>query len=198
MDQRCLEEGEMILIQQTINGNQSAFNELLQYYAPRLYPYLLQMLGDREHAHDISQETFITLFQELPRWKRPTKAVSDETVRHPLAPWIYRIATNKALTLIRREKMRLQRQEINAVASSSQIASLPEDIYLSRELLHEALLRVSEEDALCLVLHFVNGERYGDIARRLGLSSEAVRKRIQRGLTALRKTYKESGFEVHV
>lgn len=71
-----------------------------------------------------------------------------------------------------------------------------EDRYVSHELLHEALSRLSEEDALCLVLRFVAGERYAEIGTTLGLTKEAVRKRIARGLIALRSAYKSLDTEV--
>ena len=64
-----------------------------------------------------------------------------------------------------------------------------EDQFVARELLREALSHLSEEDAACLVLHFVAGERYQEIATRLGLTSEAVRKRVSRALSELRRVY---------
>src|SRR5262245_26559729 len=60
-----------------------------------------------------------------------------------------------------------------------------EERYAARELLQRALRHLSEQDAACLVLHYVAGERYGEVALRLGLTGEAVRKRVSRGLRAL-------------
>jgi RNA polymerase sigma factor (sigma-70 family) len=60
---------------------------------------------------------------------------------------------------------------------------------IGRELLRVALATLDEDDAACLVLHYVAGERYGEIAARLGISSEAVRKRVGRSLSSLRRAY---------
>ena len=60
---------------------------------------------------------------------------------------------------------------------------------MGRALLRAALETLDEDDAACLVLHYVAGKRYGEIAAQLNLSSEAVRKRVGRALTALRRAY---------
>jgi RNA polymerase sigma factor (sigma-70 family) len=66
----------------------------------------------------------------------------------------------------------------------------------ARDLLRAALGHLTEEDAACLVLHYVAGERYAEIAARLGLTSEAVRKRVSRGLVVLRAAYRALDVEV--
>jgi RNA polymerase sigma factor (sigma-70 family) len=64
-----------------------------------------------------------------------------------------------------------------------------EDRAVARDRLRSAPRKLSEEDVACVVLHYVAGERYGEIASRIGMSSEAVRKRVARGLAALRAAY---------
>ncbi len=63
-----------------------------------------------------------------------------------------------------------------------------EDRFVARELLRQALHTLNDDDAACLVLRLA-GERYGEIAAQLGLTSEAVRKRVARGLVALRAAF---------
>lgn len=64
-----------------------------------------------------------------------------------------------------------------------------------RELLREALHCLPQQDATCLLLRFVEGERYSEIAARLGISQEAARKRVTRGLAALRTVYPQLDME---
>ncbi len=198
------EREEFELIERIRAGNHEAFNSLVIYYETRLFAYALQILGNTENARDIVQETFITVFQTLPSWKPGPGGTSG----HPLAPWIYRIATNKALSLLRKQAVRDrygERQMNRAEGYKSSEARFPaqehmsmEERYVTRELLRLALLKLKTDEAICLIAHFVDGERYGEIAARLGLSSEAVRKRIQRALTALRRAYQELGLEAQV
>lgn len=187
-------------------GDQEAFRTLVIYYEPRLFAYLLQMLGNVENARDILQETFITVYQALPAWK-PGPA---GTAGHPLAPWIYRIATNKALSFLRRQSVREKRGEKYMSSMEEHVLNgkmVPfqaqehislEERYVTRELLRLALLKLRTDEAVCLIAHFVDGERYAEIAERLGLSNEAVRKRVQRALTALRQAYQELGLEARI
>lgn len=182
---------ELALVEQAAHGDHAAFGALVRMYEPLLLAYLAKMLGDPEAARDAAQETFLAAYQALPRWRPSDDPRADP--RRPLSPWLYRIATNKALSLIRASTVR------PAVIATTYTAPSPhgvelamsgfEDRYAARELLQAALCRLSAEDAACLVMHYVAGERYGEIASRLGLTSEAVRKRVNRGLTALRAAY---------
>lgn len=189
-------EEELNIVASIRRGETEAFRDLVASYEPLLLPYLLQLLGEIENARDVLQDTFLTVYQELPRW-RPLTAPAREP-RRPLSPWIYRIATNKALSLLRKQSRRgytaHQHGDATAYFPAQEQMSM-EERYITRELLRQALLKLNTDDVVCLIAHFVNGERYGDIANRLGLSSEAVRKRIQRALVVLRKTYHELGME---
>lgn len=187
---------ELNLVKRFRAGDREAFHTLLTYYEPRLFAFLLQMLGDKENTQDILQETFLTVFQELPRWS----AGLTGTTGHPLAPWIYRIATNKALSFLRKHAVReryITRERIteSELIFPAQESLSVEDRYITRELLHMALLRLKTDEVICLIAHFIEGEHYSETAKRLGLSSEAVRKRTQRALLALRKASKELGLE---
>ncbi len=182
-------DDELSLAERAAHGDHAAFGTLVRAYEPQILAYLAQMLGDAEAARDVAQETFLAAYQALPRWRPP--ATEDLATSRPLSPWLYRIATNKALSLLRSNAAR------PAVAASARAGTGKtepahggfEEQYASRDLLRAALRRLSEEDAACLVLHYVAGERYGEIAAQLGLTSEAVRKRVSRGLTTLRAVY---------
>lgn len=195
-------EGELSLIHQAAHGDHEAFRSLVISYEARLLTYLTQMLGDPDNARDIAQETFVAIFHALPRWQPPSITPEDHDIAHPLAPWLYRIATNRALSLLRKQAVRLRVHSHHFATALRQgqgeviIQESFEDRYIAHELLREALRHLSEEDAACLVMHFVSGERYAEIAARLGLTSEAVRKRVARALVALRKAYHDLDTEV--
>ncbi len=182
---------ELTLAEHAARGDHAAFGALVRAYEPLLLAYLVQMLGNPKAARDTAQETFLAAFQALPRWRPPDAARADPS--RPLSPWLYRIATNKALSLLRSGSGRLAivaTMRTSAGYSSTEVMTSGfEERYAARELLRSALRHLSEQDAACLVLHYVAGERYGEIASRLGLTGEAVRKRVSRGLRALRAAY---------
>ncbi|MEO8970836.1 MAG: RNA polymerase sigma factor [Ktedonobacteraceae bacterium] len=212
---------ELECIQRASYGDHEAFRCLVLSYETHLLAYLFRLLGNWEDAHDVAQETFVAAFFALPRWK-PVKQPDEPTIEqheenivpteynkeefHPLAPWLYRIATNRALTLLKKQATstsfvpsargeQLQDEQNASLVDQRERSMTLEDRYVVRELLSEALRHLSQEDAVCLVLRFVEDEQYNEIAARLGLTKEAVRKRISRGLIALRAAYKALDME---
>ncbi len=175
---------ELSQIRRAATGDHTAFAMLVRRYEARIGAYLRQTVGDADLASDLAQETFLAAYQALPRWQPPLPDPTSRTT-DLLSPWLYRIATNHAISALRRQTMSA-RKTLPAPAPGS--PSL-EDTVIGRELLRAALATLDADDAACLVLHYVAGERYGEIAARLGISSEAVRKRVGRALSSLRRAY---------
>src|SRR5581483_3506794 len=71
-----------------------AFEALVRRHQGPLYNFCLRMLGQTEDAADVAQETFVQLYSHLHRL--------DE--REPLAPWLFRVARNRCIDVIRRRR----------------------------------------------------------------------------------------------
>src|SRR3954451_23801721 len=71
-----------------------AFEALVQRPAAALFNFCLRMLGQTEDAADVAQETFVQLYSYLGRL--------DE--REPVAPWLFRVARNRCIDVIRRRR----------------------------------------------------------------------------------------------
>ncbi|HEX5441862.1 MAG TPA: sigma-70 family RNA polymerase sigma factor [Ktedonobacterales bacterium] len=177
---------ELGQIRRAATGDHAAFALLVRRYEARIVIYLRQTVGDADLASDLAQETFLAAYQALPRWQPPPDLANPPSrTTDLLSPWLYRIATNHAISTLRRQTMSARRTPVSAARASFSL----EDAVIGRELLRAALATLDEDDAACLVLHYVAGERYGEIAARLGISSEAVRKRVGRALSSLRQAY---------
>ncbi|HEY7976514.1 MAG TPA: sigma-70 family RNA polymerase sigma factor [Ktedonobacterales bacterium] len=178
---------ELSQIHRATTGDHAAFAALVRRYEQRIHGYLRQMVGDAETASDLTQETFLAAYRALARWQPPPETAAGTTTRATdlLSPWLYRIATNRALSLLRSQATHSRTPQQPLTSGGSSL----EDTVIGRELLRAALNTLDDDDTVCLVLHYVAGERYGEIATRLNLSSEAVRKRVGRALTALRRAY---------
>lgn len=174
---------ELRLIRRTVAGDHAAFAALMQRYEQRIRTYLRQMMGDAELANDLTQETFLAAYQALSRWQPPSGPT--ERPSDLLSPWLYRIATNRAISALRRQGTSARAAHQPVMSGTTSL----EDSVIGRELLRAALRTLDDDDAACLVLHYVAGERYDEIATRLGISSEATRKRVGRALSALRTAY---------
>jgi RNA polymerase sigma-70 factor (ECF subfamily) len=86
------------LVEQARAGSGTAFANLVEAHAEGLYNYLLHLLGDREEAEDLTQETFLRAWQSLPRFRGGALFTT----------WVYRIATNLAIDTLRRRGRRPQ------------------------------------------------------------------------------------------
>ncbi len=82
------------LMQKAKRGDQAAFAELVDKYGDKIYAYLYRMVGNREDALDLAQETFLRIYSNLQNFK----------LGQPFKPWLYRIATNLAIDLLRKRQ----------------------------------------------------------------------------------------------
>lgn len=89
-------QDEKILIDKLINGDKSAFDELIETYKDRVYNTSLSLLHNPSDAEDISQDVFAEIFLSVKFFRKESK----------LSTWIYRITITKSLDHIRRMKRR--------------------------------------------------------------------------------------------
>lgn len=85
-----------LLIEQTKQGDEAAFAEIVNRYRNPLTNYLFRMLNDYEEAVDLAQETFVRVYFAIERYH----------TEYAFSTYIYRIATNLAISEIRRRKRR--------------------------------------------------------------------------------------------
>lgn len=168
-------------VEQIREGNDDAFDEIVVRYEAPLLRYLSRLTGDGEFAKDLTQKTFLDAYKGI-------LATGEDL---SLKAWLYRIATNNALQHIRRNKVLsfIPFSRIGDVVTGRFKA--PEAPLDEKVAVEEALLRVPADQRTPMVLHFVEGFRYREIAELLGISEEAVRKRVARGSKLFRSEYTE-------
>src|SRR5215475_16184159 len=72
-----------------------SFDQIYDEYKTPIYNYVYHLVGDREQADDLTQDTFLKAFRALPKMDASLK----------LSAWLYRIATNTAYDALRRRKL---------------------------------------------------------------------------------------------
>ncbi len=157
-----------------------AFRSLIDRLQQPITGYLHRLVGDREVALDLAQDTFVQVYKEIDK-------TSGELA---LDAWIYRIATNYGLRYLNRKRLRqfVQLENRENFDESLAIAG-PEDQTETRILIEQALGTMKPEDAAVLQLHYGNGFTYEEIGQVMEMSSEAVRKRVARSVEKFRKVY---------
>ncbi|GBD08712.1 ECF RNA polymerase sigma factor SigW [Candidatus Thermoflexus japonica] len=153
-------------------GDLEAFERLIAVYTRPIYNLAYRMLGDPQEAEDATQEIFLRIYRGL--------ATYDP--QRPPASWILSIAAHYCIDQLRarRPSVPLEDLESKIVAPSR---DHPESVVERRdqeEQIQQALLRLSHEDRMVLVLYYWHERSCEEIASILGVSREAVRVRLHR------------------
>lgn len=175
------------------NGDRKEFARLVDAYSTPIYRLALKILGDPQDAEDVLQETFIKALSALPTFEG----------RSSLSTWLYRIAVNEALMLLRRRKPEtLLTDNDGDEDESGQSESaylidwccLPEEELLSDEaqrFLDKAIAQLPENLRLVFWLRDVEGLSIKETAETLGLSETNVKTRLLRARLKLREILSE-------
>lgn len=160
------------LVAAFVDGDRSAFDELVRRHARRVYGICLRYFGNAADAEDAAQETFVAVLRRASTFNGASAFTT----------WLYRVATN-ACNDIARKRARRPRNAGTDVAQLADVAD-PDDVLANRELrleLRTALQSLEPEQRHAVVLHDVAGLPYADIADRLGVAVGTVKSRIHRG-----------------
>jgi RNA polymerase sigma factor (sigma-70 family) len=167
-----------------VNGSDSAFRSLVTLHLNHVHATALRLVRDSQLAEDVSQAVFILLARKAA--SLPSRIV--------LAGWLYRTTRFVAARALRAEQRRKHREE---EAVHMQELQSPDQQWESlAPLLDEALdqLRSVERDAL--ILRFFQDKPLEAVGRELGVTDEAARKRVARGLEKLRGFMTRRGFTI--
>lgn len=183
-----MDEQKLIALAQ--QGDQSAFEQLLDHYQKPVYHQALRLVGNPEDAADVAQEVFIKVWKHLPSFRGESS----------FSTWLYRLTDNAALDLIRREKKRRGDSSLDddesALTLPADPAPTPHQAIEQKEL-HQAvadgLAQLSEEHRQVLVMREINGLSYEEIGSILGLSPGTVKSRIARARISLAKFLQKTG-----
>jgi len=198
---RCfdiLKRDENILIEKCKEGDFDAFNDLVELYEKKVYNIAYNMLRNHEDAEEILQETFIKVYDNIKNFEGRSK----------FSTWIYRIATNEALMLIRK------RNPVPAISIDEPIdddyrakirrelvdwRENPQDIYLKKEFkekIDHIILTLPEGYSSVFVLRDIEGLSGEEVSEILGISIAAVKARLHRarlyGREILNNYFRES------
>ena len=177
---QVLEETSVVALVRA--GNTSAFASIVDQYQMPLQRYLYRLTGDYELARDLAQDTFIQAYKSI------LKTDSELSFK----AWIYRIATNNALQFQRRKKI-ISFIPFSGLKKADTLTGDEFDETERNLAIREALRKVPQDQRVCMVLHFVEGFKYREIAETLEITEEAVRKRVTRGSQEFRRLINSGG-----
>lgn len=165
--------------------DREAFTRLFDHYAPRLHAFLLRGGAEPALAEEITQDAMATL------WR---KAELFDPRRSSVATWLYRIARNRRIDLLRRRRL-------DALDGEPILLEPADDLDLDgaidgrdRDEAVRAALHTLPAEQLALVrLAFFDGLSHSDIANRTGLPLGTVKSRLRLAFGRLRRTLDAGG-----
>ena len=181
MAQPQIAEDESALIEQAQHGDRNAFGELVGRYYPGVVRVVYRLCGDSRLAEDMTQEAFLRGWIHLPSFHPQTS----------LRNWLYRIAVNATLDVLRRKSE--ETLETEAAQMIPDQADGPEMTLIEKErvaLLQQAMHSLPEAARSVLVLREYGGLSYQEIASVLDVPIGTVMSRLNYARNRLRKLLK--------
>ncbi len=177
-----------ISLEALVAGDRAEFARLVDAYSSPIYRLGLRMLGNPQDAEDTLQNTFLNVLTHI----------SEFEGRSSLSTWIYRIAANEALMLLRKKKPEVnledtEKEEEAGSLKPTQFAdwsALPEDQLLSDEgkkMLDQTIQTLPEPMRIVFLLRDVEGLSIKETAEALNLTETNVKTRLLRARLLLRE-----------
>ncbi|RPJ27649.1 MAG: sigma-70 family RNA polymerase sigma factor [Chloroflexi bacterium] len=177
-----------ISLEALVAGDRAEFARLVDAYSSPIYRLGLRMLGNPQDAEDVLQNTFLNVLTHIAAFEG----------RSSLATWLYRIAANEALMLLRKKKPEVNLDDFEADENDEDLlptqfvdwSALPEDQLLSGEgkkFLDQAIETLPESLRLVFLLRDVEGLSIKETAEALNLTETNVKTRLLRARLFLRE-----------
>lgn len=166
------------LVARAKDGDRQAFDKLVKENKDKMFALTLRMTGDREVALDLMQDSFLTAYKEIGRFRGEAGFSS----------WLYRIASNKALNYLKRKKI-LSFIPLTEKSSNTVSYEMPDYIDgkgLDKELAL-AVHALPPKQKLVFNLRFYEQLPFGEIAGILNKSESTVKTNYKKAIEKLRK-----------
>lgn len=172
-------DSDLLVVRQVQAGDVAAFDKLILKYRERLFGVVYNLTANREDAADLTQDSFIKAFQAINRFQGNCSFFT----------WLYKIAVNRTLSHLRRNRMRsfFSLEKLNEEGFTSEVVDKITDkkggdreLFLRelQEKLNEAMQKLSIPHRTVITLFEIDGLGHGEIAEIMGCSEGTVRSRL--------------------
>jgi len=157
-------------------GNRDAFRVLVERYSRAVFRLGYRMTGNEQDAEDVVQEAFLRAFKQLNRYES----------RSSFSTWLYRIAANYSLDLIRARKSSDPVEDVILAETNAG----PDRLYESgqvQDTVDAALKTLTQQERTAFVLRHYEGLSIEEISGTLGINNNAAKHSVFRAVQKLRK-----------
>ncbi len=177
-DRQAEREVERHLVQRAIVRDAPAFAELYDRHVVRVYRHIYYLVNDAREAEDLTAQTFLKAWEAIDRYNERGA---------PIIAWLLRIAHNLAVSYLRSKK---EHRSLPETYVDQKLHRNPEEALQQasdEESVRGAILGLRQEQRQVIILRFVEGLDYREVAEVVGKSIPAVRVIQHRALGKLRK-----------
>ena len=180
-----LKESEDVLIQRAVKRDRGAFASLYDKYAERVYRHVYYRVPSQKDAEDITQDTFIRAWRAIDKYKG-TGAT--------FLAWLIAVARNLIADHYKTNKksISLEEEKLSSQSNKTNPEVLTEDS-INRSEVRNSVLRLKGDKQKVIMMRFIDGFSYKEIARLLNKSEGAIRVIQYRALSDLRRMLMRSG-----
>ncbi len=167
--------------------DREAFAQLFDHFAPRVNAYLVRLGVDRAAAEEMTQDVMVTL------WR---KANLFDPSKSSLATWLYRVARNRRIDALRRDRLDFHdpaEYALDIPDDNITDTDVLIDIQSREEFVRGALTGLPQEQLGLVRLAFFEGLSHSQIADRTGLPLGTVKSRLRLAFTRLRRALEAEG-----
>ncbi len=175
---------EATLVQKAIGHDASAFGRLYDMHIDRVYRHIYYRVGNQADAEDLTQQVFLKAWQAIGRYKK---------MASPFIAWLMTISHNLVVDLYRTGKDRAY-LEADLLADDSTLR--PEQVTeagFQQQRLRRAVLQLSGNEQQVVILRFMEGFEFAEIASLLKKKEGNVRVILHRALMKLRSILEKEG-----
>src|SRR6266481_9527744 len=185
-----MDESDGAAVVRAQSGDGEAYRVLVERHSRSVFRLAYRMTGNEPDAEDVVQETFMRAYKQLHRWE----------ARSSFSTWLYRIAANYSLDLVRRRKRHaevgLEESRGNGEEAGDVLRSVPsaqpgpERLLISAHVqaqVSQTLGELSQQERTAFVLRHFEGQSIEEISGALGLSANAAKHSIFRAVQKLRR-----------
>lgn len=173
------------LIHDILSGDEGAFSVLVNKYHKRIHAFAWGKIGDYHIAEEISQDTFLQVYNKLPTLQDPSR----------FSGWLFTIAHRQCLAWLRKKRLVMQSLEVTSedlIEKTAYISYVAEQREIAstdrwREIVDNLLQMLPETERTTMILHYLGEMSCKAISQYLGVSLNTVESHLNRARNRLKK-----------
>ncbi|MFT7637486.1 MAG: RNA polymerase sigma-70 factor (ECF subfamily) [Candidatus Omnitrophota bacterium] len=168
-----------VLVSLVLTGNDEAYEKIVNQYRDKVIQLAYVYLKNYEDARDASQDIFVKTYEKLRQFRKQSK----------FSTWLYRVAVNHCLDLLRRNNMKFNNNEciFENIATTELSPSQKSSLLFRDDALKRAVQKLSTQQQIIIILRYFENNSIKEVAEILRLSSGTIKAATSQAIQNLKK-----------